>query len=65
MKNKLKELLFNRNISVEKLSMDLQIGTTTLYQIANAKSTPSVKYALKIAKYFNMSVEEFFLSSEN
>lgn len=60
MKNKLKELLFSRNISVEKLSIDLQIGQTTLYQILNAKSTPSVKYALKIAKYFNVSVEELF-----
>jgi len=65
MKNKLKDVLFNRNISIEKLSIDLQIGKTTLYQIVNLKSTPSVKYALKIAKYLNISVEELFLSNEN
>lgn len=65
MKNKLKELLFNRSISIDKLSIDLQIGRTTLYQIVNAKSIPSVRYALKIAKYLNMSVEELFIYDEN
>ena len=62
MNNKLKELLADKKMNLDKLSKELKIGRTTLYQIANCKSIPSVKNAIIIARYFNVTVEELFLS---
>ena len=61
MNNKLKELLADKKMNFDKLSKELKIGRTTLYQIANCKSIPSVKNAIIIAKYFNVTVEELFI----
>ena len=61
MKNRLKELLTAKGMNLDKLSKELKIGRTTLYQIANCKSIPSVKNAIIIAKYFNTTVEELFI----
>lgn len=60
MKNGLKKLMKQRNITPKELSNELGIGRTTIYQIMNFKSIPNTEYALKLSKYFNVSVEELF-----
>ena len=65
MNNKLKDLIKTNKTNIDNIVKETHIGKTTLYQIINGKSIPSVKYALILAKYFNISVEELFLFNEN
>lgn len=61
MKNKIRELILKNNINISLLSEKTGIGRTTLYQIKNEKSIPNIEYALKLAKYFNVKVDELFI----
>ncbi|OSA92669.1 UNVERIFIED_ORG: hypothetical protein B2H93_14010 [Clostridium botulinum] len=62
MKNNLGKLIKKNRISIEQLSKKTKIGRTTIYQIINSKRIPNVEYALRLSKYFNISVEELFFS---
>ena len=60
MKSKIKELRKERKLSQEELA--LAVGTTsqTITSIEIGKYTASLVLAYKIAKYFNLSIEEVF-----
>lgn len=64
MKTKIKELRKERRISQEELA--LAVGTTrqTITSIEVEKYTASLVLAYKIAKFFNLSIEEVFDFSE-
>lgn len=64
MKNKLKEIIKTRNIDIDDISQATEIGRTTIYQIMNAKCVTNVDYALRLANFLNLSVEELFFSDE-
>lgn len=64
MKNNLKKIIDKRNIDINKVADDTGIGRTTLYSIIRGASIPSVKYALILAEYFNVAVEEIFYLDE-
>ena len=60
MKSRIRELRKKRKLSQEELA--LEVGTTrqTITSIETEKYTASLVLAYKIAKYFDMSIEEVF-----
>jgi putative transcriptional regulator len=65
LKNNLRESRFAKNrISQETLADAVGVSRQTINAIENGKFNPSVKLALKIAKFFNKNVEEIFYLEE-
>ncbi|NLN66245.1 MAG: helix-turn-helix transcriptional regulator [Clostridiaceae bacterium] len=60
MKNRIRELRKEARLSQEELA--LAVGTTrqTITSLEVGKYTASLKLAYKIAKYFNLTIEEVF-----
>ena len=60
MKNKIKELRKQRKISQDELAYEVGVTRQTITSIECEKYTASLILAYKIAKYFNMKIEEVF-----
>jgi putative transcriptional regulator len=60
MKNQLKVLRAKNNWSQEVLSKQLDVSRQTINAIERDKYDPSLPLAFKIAKLFNMKIEEIF-----
>ena len=64
MKNRLEELRKQRGIKQEELANALEVSRQTIGSLENGRYNPSIQIAFKIAKYFNMSIEEIFIYEE-
>lgn len=64
MKNRIKVLRAELNISQDDLSKAVEVSRQTINAIENGKFNPSVKLAIKISKIFNCSVEDIFQLEE-
>ncbi len=64
MKNKLKVYRAMHDLSQEKLANEIDVSRQTIHAIERKKFVPSTLLALKLAKYFNVSVEEIFQLEE-
>lgn len=64
MKNYLEKIRKQRGIKQEKLATILEVSRQTIGSIENGRYNPSIKLAFKIARYFNMSIEEIFIYEE-
>lgn len=64
MKNRLEELRKQRVIKQEELANALEVSRQTIGSLENGRYNPSIQLAFKIAKYFNMSIEEIFIYEE-
>lgn len=64
MKNRLEELRKERGIRQEELAEVLEVSRQTIGSLENGRYNPSIMLAFKIAKYFNMSIEEIFIYEE-
>ena len=64
MKTKLKELRKTNKISQDELANALNVTRQTIISIESEKYTASLVLAYKIAKYFNMTIEDIFDFSE-
>ena len=60
-RNRLEEIRKNRNITQEELSAALEVSRQTIGSLENGRYNPSIILAIKIARYFNMGVEEIFI----
>lgn len=60
MKTKIHELRKNNKISQEELALAVGVTRQTITSLECEKYTASLVLAYKIAKYFNMSIEEVF-----
>ncbi|HAF95125.1 MAG: transcriptional regulator [Elusimicrobia bacterium GWC2_51_8] len=60
LKNKLRVLRAEKDISQEALAKAIGISRQTINAIEGEDYSPSVLLALKIAKYFNKPMEEVF-----
>ena len=67
MKNKIKErlsdLMAERNITAYKISKDLNISKSVLHYWLNGKTTPNVEYLIDLSIYFNVTTD-FLLGLE-
>lgn len=64
MENKLEEIRNTRGIKQEDLAKALEVSRQTISSLENGKYNPSITLAFKIARYFDMTVEEIFIYKE-
>ena len=64
MKNRLEELRKQRGIRQEELANALEVSRQTIGSLENGRYNPSILLAFKIARYFNLSIEEIFIYEE-
>ncbi|CZR96450.1 MULTISPECIES: helix-turn-helix transcriptional regulator [unclassified Clostridioides] len=64
MKNRLEEIRKKRGIRQEELASALQVSRQTIGSLENGRYNPSIILAFKIARYFDMNIEEIFIYEE-
>ena len=65
MKNRLEEIRKRRGIKQEDLASALKVSRQTIGSLENGRYNPSIALAFKIARYFNMAIEEIFIYEED
>jgi len=65
MKNRLEELRKKRGIKQEELAEILEVSRQTVGSLENGRYNPSIILAIKIARFFDMNVEEIFIYEED
>lgn len=65
MKNKLKVLRAERDMTQADLADSLLVSRQTINAIEKGKFDPSLPLAFKISKLFDLQIEEIFDSSDN
>ena len=63
-KNRLEELRKEKGIRQEELAEALEVSRQTIGSLENGRYNPSIMLAFKIARYFNLSIEEIFIYEE-
>ena len=61
MKNKLKALRTQRMVSQNALAEALSVSRQTINSIENGKFDPSLTLAMKLTRYFEVSLDEIFV----
>lgn len=64
MKNRLEELRKQRGINQEQLAEALEVSRQTIGSLENGRYNPSILLAFKIARYFDLPIEEIFIYEE-
>ncbi|WP_068786071.1 helix-turn-helix transcriptional regulator [Paenibacillus phocaensis] len=64
MKNRLEEIRKQRGIKQEELAAALEVSRQTIGSLENGRYNPSILLAFKIARYFQMSIEDIFIYEE-
>ena len=64
MKNRLEEIRKERGIKQEELAAALEVSRQTIGSLENGRYNPSIILASKLARYFNMSIEDIFIYEE-
>lgn len=64
MKNRLEELRKQRGIKQEDLASALEVSRQTIGSLENGRYNPSIILAFKIARHFDMSIEDIFIYEE-
>ncbi|QHI73313.1 helix-turn-helix transcriptional regulator [Aminipila terrae] len=64
MKNKIKELREHSGFTQQDLAEKVNVSRQTIISLENGKYNPSIFLAFKIAKVFNLSIEEIFMFEE-
>lgn len=65
MKNCLEKIRKERGVTQEDLANVLEVSRQTIGSLENGRYNPSIQLAFKIAKYFDMLIEEIFIYEEN
>ena len=60
MNNNLKNLRKIKNVSQNDLADALSVSRQTINSIENGKFDPSLTLAIKLNRYFNVSIDEIF-----
>ena len=64
MKNRIEEIRKERGIRQEEFAKCMGVSRQTISSLENGRYNPSITLAYKIAKYFDMSIEEVFIFDE-
>lgn len=62
--NRLEEIRKEKGIKQEELALILEVSRQTISSLENGRYNPSILLAFKIARYFNMSIEDIFIYEE-
>ena len=60
MKNKIEEIRKQRSIRQEEFAKAMGVSRQTISSLENGRYNPSILLAYKIARYFDMTIEEVF-----
>lgn len=63
-KNRLEEIRKKRGIKQEDLAAELEVSRQTIGSLENGRYNPSITLAFKLARYFQMSIEDIFIYEE-
>ena len=61
MKNNIESIRKLKKISQQEFADALEVTRQTISSLENGRYNPSILLAFKIAKFFNMSIEEIFI----
>lgn len=64
MKNKLKVYRAMNDLTQEDLAKEVKVTRQTIISIEKQKYDPSLTLAFKIAKFFNVHIEDIFFDEE-
>lgn len=64
MKNRIEEIRKERGIRQEELAKMLGVSRQTISSLETGRYNPSIFLAHKIARYFDMTIEEVFIFDE-
>ena len=64
MKNRLEEVRKSRGITQEELAAILEVSRQTIGSLENGRYNPSILLAFRIARYFQMTIEDIFIYEE-
>lgn len=64
MKNRIEEIRKARNIRQEEFAKEMGVSRQTISSLENGRYNPSILLAYKIARYFELSIEEVFIFEE-
>lgn len=65
MKNRLEEIRKAKGITQEDLANALEVSRQTVGSLENGRYNPSIILAFKIARFFDVSIEEVFIYEED
>ena len=65
MKNRLEEIRKAKGITQEELANALEVSRQTVGSLENGRYNPSIILAFKIARFFEVSIEEIFIYEED
>lgn len=61
MKNRLEEIRKENGITQEDLARAVEVSRQTIGSLENGRYNPSIILAFKIARFFNLTIEEIFI----
>ena len=64
MKNNLEEIRKEKGITQVDLAKVLEVSRQTIGSLENGRYNPSIILAFKIARYFEMTIEDIFIYEE-
>lgn len=64
MKNRLEEYRLARGLKQDELAEIMKVSRQTISSLENGRYNPSILLALRLARYFGVSVEEMFIDEE-
>ena len=64
MRNRLEEIRKAKGITQEELANALEVSRQTVGSLENGRYNPSIILAFKIARFFEVSIEEVFIYEE-
>ena len=64
MKNRLEEIRKAKGFTQEELANALEVSRQTVGSLENGRYNPSIILAFKIARFFEVSIEEVFIFEE-
>ena len=65
MKNRLEAIRKQRGIRQEELANALEVSRQTIGSLENGRYNPSIVLAFKLARYFQMQIEDIFIYEED
>ncbi len=65
MKNRLEEIRKENGITQEDLARAVEVSRQTIGSLENGRYNPSIILAFKIARFFNLTIEEIFIYEED
>lgn len=64
MKNRIEEIRKEKGIRQDEFAKSMGVSRQTISSLENGRYNPSIMLAYKIAKYFEMTIEDVFVFEE-